>query len=290
MIFFNGCSFTQGEQSRVEIPRLGMNPQELVVYLEGRYSTALASKFTLEEYNIALSGKCNKSIVDETITYLLWALSPDSEYEIPSKIVLQTTDFYRAYVPAVGFSKQHRINDLKSQIAWQGKYRKLMVHAAMKQHMEYYGSPNESTALTTHYINPHTNQMKVDRRTCGDHSGTYMKFEFVKTFLHLQQICESNNIPLVVLNYYSIGKDFFKDPLFKLINLDNWLLEDPFKTGLYEHLEHECFTKCKDDFHWESDAHAYQADILEDFIKNGTKLKVRTDINMSTEQIIYDYT
>ena len=290
MIFFNGCSFTYGEQHRVEKPRLGMAPEEYVVPLEGRYSVALASKFNMSEYNISWSGKCNKSIVDDTITYLLWALSPDSKYEIPSMIVLQTTDFYRAYVPAPGFHTSHRINDLESQISWMGKYRKFMIHAAMKQHMEYYGSPTESTALTTNYINTKTNTIRVDRRTCGDHTGTYMKFDFVKSFLHLQQICESNNIPLVILNYYPIGKDFSEDPLFKLINLNNWLLEDPFETGFYEHLEHECFTKCEDNFHWESDAHAYQADVLEDFIKNKTKVKVRTDINMDTEQIIYDYT
>ena len=289
MIFFNGCSFTFGEKYRVEIKNFETEYEEVTQH-RGRYSVALTSKFKMEEFNISCSGKCNKSIVDETITYLLWALSPDSEYEIPSKIILQTTDFYRTYVPAPGFHTHHRINDLEGQLSWAGKYRKLMIHAAMKQHMEYYGSPTESTALTTQYINPHTNQISVDRRTCGDHTGTHMRFEFAKSFLHLQQICESNDIPLVIMNYYPIGKDFFEDPLFKLINLDNWLLEDPFETGLYEHLEHECCTKCEDNYHWESDAHAYQADILEDFIKNRTKTKVRTDIRMNTEEIIYDYT
>lgn len=287
MILFNGCSFTYGERKRVYTPE-GLT--ESIVLLKGRYSIALASKFKMRERNISFSGKCNKSIVDDTITYLLWALSPDSKYEIPSMIVLQTTDFYRAYVPATEFHKHHRINDLESQISQMGKYHKFMIHNAMKQHMEHYGSPTESTVLTTRFIDPHTNKWKIVYRTCGDHTGTHMRFDFVKSFLHLQQICESNNIPLVILNYYPIGKDFSEDPLFKLINLDNWLLEDPFETGFYEHLEHECFTKCKDNYHWESDAHAYQADVLEDFIKNKTKVKVRTDINIDTEQIIYDYT
>jgi len=284
MIFFNGCSFTFGEQKRIGTDK------SVVILGKGRYSVALASKFNMSEVNIAYSGKCNKTIVDDTITYLLWALSPNSKIDIPSKIVLQTTDFYRAYVPSPKFHEGHRINDLESQLGFTGKYLKLMIYAAMKQYVKYYGSPTDSTALLTRYINTHTNEIEIQHRPCGDHTGTHMKFDFVKRFLHLQQICESNNIPLVVMNYYPIGKDFFEDPLFKLINLDNWLLEDPFETGLYEHLEHECFTKCEDNFHWESDAHAYQADVLEDFIKNGTKIKVRTDINMDTEQIIYDYT
>ena len=290
MILFNGCSFTYGEQKRVYTPSFGIEGStESIVLLKSRYSIALASKFKMREYNVSFSGKCNKNIVDDTITYLLWALSPDSEYEIPSKIVLQTTDFYRSYVTRPSFHVRHRINDLQSQISFAGKYQKFMVYSAMKQHMKHYGSPSESTVLLTTYIDVNGDE-QIRRRPCGDHTETYMKFDFVKRFLHLQQICESNNIPLVVMNYYPIGKDFFEDPLFKLINLDNWLLEDPFETGFYEHLEHECFTKCEDNYHWESDAHAYQADILEDFIKNGTKVKVRTDINMDTEQIIYDYT
>lgn len=91
------------------------------------------------------------------------------------------------------------------------------------------------------------------------------------------------------MNYYPIGEDFKEDPSFKAIDLDNFIIEDPFKSGMYEQLEIEAFTKTEDDFHWEIDAHAYQADILEDFIKNNTKIKVKSNIESHTTEI-YDYT
>jgi hypothetical protein len=134
-----------------------------------------------------------------------------------------------------------------------------------------------------------TDDSRVETKLIGDTSETFMKYQWCQKLIHLQLLCEVKKIKLVIMNYYPIGEDFKEDPSFKAIDLDNFIIEDPFKSGMYEHLEIEAFTKTEDDFHWEIDAHAYQADILEDFIKNNTKIKVRSEIKSRTIGIC-DYT
>ena len=280
MILFNGCSFTRGEKRR-------NGPHEIYL-LESAYPKFLGDALDKTIWDISMSGKDNLTMISDLITLLMWKEHSHKSFEKQKDkkidmIVLQPTDFFRCYLPTPKFKKHHKINNLDSQLSFIGdKWTKMMMHRSHMLHMKKFGSSERCFRLVP-------DDPRTETKFIGDTSETFMKYQWCQKLIHLQLLCEVKKIKLVIMNYYPIGEDFKEDPSFKAIDLDNFIIEDPFKSGMYEQLEIEAFTKTEDDFHWEIDAHAYQADILEDFIKNNTKIKVKSNIESHTTEI-YDYT
>lgn len=280
MILFNGCSFTFGEKRR---------SSKGIYLLESSYPKFLRDALDKTIWDISMSGKDNLTLISDIITLLMWKEHSHKSWgeqkdEKIDMIVLQPTDFFRCYLPSPNFKKNHEINNLDSQLHFNSKHKwtKMMMHRSYMLHMKKFGNSERCFRLVT-------DDSSVETKLIGDTSETFMKYQWCQKLIHLQLLCEVKKIKLVIMNYYPIGEDFKEDPSFKAIDLDNFIIEDPFKSGMYEHLEIEAFTKTEDDFHWEIDAHAYQADILEDFIKNNTKIKVRSEIKSRTIGIC-DYT
>lgn len=273
MILFNGCSFSFGEKTRKII---GKNREEIVI-IKKTYAQFLGDELNTKTSNISMSGKDNLTMISDLITMLTWEKTLEEKIDI---IVLQPTDFFRYNIPSYAFKKYHRINDLESQILFDlNKYTKLMTHNVYIRHKEYFENDKAFRIV----------QDGMEDKFVGDASQTWMKYQWCQKLMHLQLLCEIKKIKLVIINYYAIGEDFKEDPLFKEINLDNFIIKDPFKFGMYSKLEQKSFTKAEDGFHWDIDAHKYQADIIEDFIKYNTKIKVRSDTELHTTKI-YDYT
>jgi len=285
MILFNGCSFTYGEIARHTKTKVR---DEEIFIVKKTYSQFLGDELNTKTSNISMSGKDNLTMISDLITMLTWEKTLEEKIDI---IVIQPTDFFRHNIPSYAFKKDHRINDLESQILFTlpgqrstlnvaYKYAKLMVHSAFMRHKEYFENDKAFRIV----------QDGMQDVFVGDASQTWMKYQWCQKLMHLQLLCEIKKIKLVIMNYYAIGEEFKEDPLFKEINLDNFIIEDPFKFGMYSKLEQKAFTKAEDGFHWDIDAHKYQADIIEDFIKYNTKIKVRSDTELYTYTEIYDYT
>ena len=277
MILFNGCSFTLGVKK-------GSSKSQ--TFISNTYANFLGDALDKPTYNTSHSGKDNVTMISDIITILMWEEREKLGEEKIDIIVLQPSDFFRCYIPSPDFNQYHQINNLKRQLLFHNnKYVKLMIHNVFMRHMKECGNAKEAFWVGAFL----PDRAVYYTCTAGDTSETFMKYQWCQKLMHLQLLCEIKKIKLVIMNYYPIGEDYKKDPLFQAINLDNFIIEDPFKSGMYEHLEQEAFTKTEDDFHWEIDAHKYQADILEDFIKNNTKIKVKSNIESHTTEI-YDYT
>jgi len=285
MILFNGCSFTIGEIRRIRMQSESpYERRDTMLTLNKTYAQFLGEAVDKSIANISMSGKDNLTMINDIISVLRWE---ECEKLVTNEkidtIVLQPTDYFRHSLPSSKFKQYHRINSLESQLLFNSnKYTKLMTNSIFMDHMKEYGNADEAFRIESKLEN------NLDPKFVGDTSQTWMKYEWCQKLMHLQLLCEIKKIKLVIMNYYPIGEDYKKDPLFQAINLDNFIIEDPFKSGMYEHLEQEALTKTEDNFHWEIDAHKYQADILEDFIKNNTKIKVRSNIESRTTKI-YDY-
>lgn len=293
MIYVNGCSFTWGEggeflpEGRDEFggPK---NGQRRVARIKDPYPSILAKDLNTELLNFSTSGKDNTTILKQMAIALNWRRLGKCKSSPDDIIIVQLTDNFRAATPKSTFALNFHINDLVSQLEdYDGQYIKIMMFSILKK---LRGQGYADTVLNKTYrihsdIAP---EYKTREPYIGDWTETHQTFETAHYLRLIQLECKSMNIPLVIINYYTIPEKFNPDPTFQVIDTDDFLISNFTKSGMYEHLENEGFVKCNDNFHFQQDAHYYQADVIKNFIKNKVRLKANTE--RFTPYHVHDYT
>jgi hypothetical protein len=293
MILVQGCSFTYGQ----ELP----DPEQ------HRYSTLLREKLGTDNQvlNLAAVGKDNFVAYQEIHTYLLNARLRH-DVPMPKIIIWQLTDTFRRGIPAHQATGSWKPNKLESQIStgWQylERYAKSIswrLFLRTKKHLsdikksnklDNYKLERARIGLGTRVVYTDPTGHVTGESTIGD--GTFILNELtVGLYIHtIQEMCKKMNIRLVIMNYYGTPIEVLKDPIYESVNRDNYLVSNSDTNGMYNHLMWKSFDR-PDDFHFNIDAHDYQADLLYDFIVNQKRVEVEVEAHPNVSQYpVFNYT
>jgi len=305
MIFINGCSYSSGYQ--------------IEDWEKGRYSYFLGQDFPGKSIvNISKSSQTNEQILWLCESYINHSLV-NPNWEKPEIIICQLTDDFRVALPRFKASYSWKPNDFRSltntTLDWQNKYRYMKIYQhsiqkAIAQEVDWYAQQehyrNNKQALdlkikkylrkvgmgTLVGFSHAETQSVVDdvMIPLGDASGVYNSLKHANSMLSLQRLCDQENIKLVFLNFMGWTDNLLTDPVFKLINWDNFVIKNAAKHGMYNHLKWMGFTNTEDGHHFGVDAHRYLADVLHAYITDGKQLKVKEELHPENKTVSFDYT
>jgi|SaaInl5LU_22_DNA_1037371.scaffolds.fasta_scaffold34464_2 hypothetical protein len=292
MILVQGCSFTYGSG--------------LLEYTEKfRYSSFIERALNEEVRNISGPSKDNFTMYFELHAYLLHAMQ--SKVEIPRVIIWQLSDTFRRSVIDYRFSGAWKPNDLESLICvgheygnrhiktvgWQGyteiqlKYNKMIAEGRFKSAKAYKQKMGIGTKIKlddakrggTMEFNIGDETFQQNELLVGMHVNT------------IQDMCKQLGIQLVIINYYGTPKNILEDPIYKNINRSNYLIKNSERWGMYNHLCWRGFDRSVDNFHFNIDAHYYQADVLLRYLKHSMQITVEETVHAHMNHMpVFDYT
>ena len=245
-ILVNGCSHTAAE-----IPDLLREDWKRFCWPK-----LLSNKLKCEVVNLAVSGKANFQIIEETLRYLL-------NYSDVDHVVVQLTDWPRINL----FKKSKSFTMIPGEVSSQfGKEQSSLYIMA-----SFPNSILEDNGRVTEY---------------GDKSKVY---EILNTFTLLNSLylyCTQKNIKLSLLNYHPINPDILNDIVVKNIPKEIFIQSD-ITIGMHQYLD----TKYRrDGGHFHKPAHVELSERIADHLENGNQIVIRKELIMGQEKIIYDYT
>lgn len=284
MILVQGCSFSYGEGL--------IDPRKYC------YSNYLQEMLGEKVINLAENSKDNYTMYLELHAWLLHCLHKPKEVEKPRVIIWQTTDTFRKGIVDWHYSGSWIPNNLGSivgryarrhikTIQW-SKFNQInnhyndLIEEGKLEEAEQYKKENGMGAR----IHAETNSFLI-----GDETFKHNEILFGLHVNTIQDFCEKLGIQLVMVNYYGTPDDVLEDPIHLNINRDNYLIENSERYGLYNHLCWRGFDRSVDEFHFNVDAHYYQADILYDYLRHGRRLKVEDEVHEDMGHMpVFDYT
>tara|TARA_R100000951_G_scaffold109570_2_gene106825 strand:- start:1470 stop:2387 length:918 start_codon:yes stop_codon:yes gene_type:complete len=305
MIFINGCSYSSGYQ--------------IEHWERSRYSYFLGENFPGKSiFNISRSSQTNENILWQCESYINHSLV-NPNWEKPEIIICQLTDDFRVALPRHVASYSWKPNDFHSltntNLDWQNlhRFQKIYQHSIQKaiaEQIDWYTQQDHyrdnkraldlkikkvlsNVGMGTLVGFSHSETQKVIDDIMvpvGDVSGVYNSLKHANSMLSLQRLCDQENIKLVFLNFMSWTDDLLTDPVFKLINWDNFVIKNAGKHGMYNHLKWMGFTHTEDGHHFGADAHQYLADVLQGYITDGKQVKVKEDRHPENRTVSFDYT
>ena len=251
-VLINGCSHT-----RACIP--DAEPEE---HHKAAWPEILKTLGNYDMKNLATDGKCNRTMVEETIRYIIHR--PEWDH-----VVIALTDWERLNLFRAAWSgKQFHPNDIESQLpARLGSFHVKIPALSSKKDMRVFRTEG-------------TGQKPVE---IGDLTYRYDIIQ-VGTMLNcLKRLCEEKGITLHILNYFGTrGNE--TDPVFDNIR-DDFII-DNFYTGLYNHLLWSFETP--DTYHFEKIAHISIAGYAHDHIEYRDKPTIREE-SFDDRNRVYDY-
>ena len=249
MLLSSGCSFTVGQAGGGKC-------------VEHPYPNRLAEKLGVKLYTTSEPGSDNNLIIDQAIHYLL----VDSHYELlsPTYVTIQTTDFFRRLIFNRKSSGTIRPGEFSSQTRIRNKFTKINNWNYENEYQE------PSLEVHTRTFHPSKLKPKKDIKSVLDKTQHHHAFETLLRLAQLKKICDIRNIPLAIVNYYGFGY-WKEDPLYDIIK-PNLLIENA-DYGLYNELLWLNFDR-PDYYHFDQEAHDWQAETLYDFFINNKKIKV----------------
>lgn len=272
MILVQGCSFSYG--------------QALKNRLDNRYSKLLEDMLGERVPNIAQEGKCNFVASNELHSYLLHCRY-NKGFELPRVIIWQLSDTFRSGVPMSQYSGRWIPNNFIDEISipYGAKYQKYMLWKAFVNNKEYreplddeeawgHSKKNGVGTFLTYYRGD--GKQYHDRWAIGDVTNQYNELQTVLAIHKIQELCRSLGVQLVIVNYYGTPAHLLEDATYKAINRDNYLIKNSEKFGLYNHLMWRGFNR-PDVFHFDVDAHYYQADVLYNYLTTGEQIVVEEE-------------
>jgi len=250
MLLSSGCSFTAGQ------------------YAEGKtYKTPwpklLAKKLNTSNYDVAAPGTDNNLILDQAIHYLL--VYKHYNLTSPTYVAVQITDFFRRLI----FNRNKSGTILPSKFSTQSNIR----HKFTKINNWGYENKFQEPSTKVHigkFNKTSSDSLSSEVKFILDDTQHHHAFETLLRLAQLKKICDLTNIPLVIINYYGFGY-WKKDPLYDIIKPS--LLIENADYGLYNELLWLNFNR-PDNYHFDQEAHEWQAETFYDFLINDKKITV----------------
>lgn len=299
MILVNGCSYSSG----YDLDDWQNNRYSYFI-------SKKLKKFG-NVWNISSSSQTNDCIIWQLESYINHSLINDS-WEKPNIVVCQLTDDYRQSVPHHRASGTWKPNDFLSLVngAFNGvecgpeytkRFKKLTItsiHNNIKKKKDWYENRKKIVrdpiridkklkfirnnlgmgTLVVHSMDESMELMDFpdngpDKYTpIGDETGIYNNLRTASSLLSLQRLCDQENIKLVVLNFFGWQSLLLEDPVFQLINENNFIVKNGKTWGMYNQLEWRNFNKTEDGHHWNVDAQAFIADSICDHVLHDKQL------------------
>lgn len=270
MILINGCSFTSGDA----ITEPGTN----------RYSKILESLLDEQIINLAQSSKNNFYAAFELTAFLTHRMH--NKEEMPTTIIWQHTDVYRNHLSDWAYSGSWKPNNLQSIVGQQPSFHDRFVKIISWERLSSIWSDRSSFKNESDFkrytrlygMGAELNNNNRSRRAykIGDETFMLHQLQHFANLFNIQTLCESLDIRLVHYNYYPPIKGSEADPMYKLINDNDFVISNHSVGGIYNHLLWRGFDR-PDNFHFNEAAHLYQAHVLYDFIVNNKQLEVEED-------------
>lgn len=278
MLLSSGCSFTAGQYAENKI-------------YERPYPILLAEKLNCRYFNFAKPGADNTFIHNNLFKYLFSFES----YKLPKPefITIQLSDYFRYLV----FKRKES-----------GLYIKpcspLFKPLKRKQYLKLnnYGHEQitkEASATVVIQASKSTRRKEIyedkilrrrqtntDAVELGDKTQDESILRCLLMLNNLYTVCKALDIRLCIINYYGFG-NWANDPLFQNLKT-SFLIANP-SVGLYNELCWLGFDR-PDNFHFDEEAHQWQAETIESFFKNNTQLTVRYEKAPDYDQeLVFDY-
>lgn len=276
MLLSSGCSFTAGQ---FEAGKKYTSP----------YPSILGSKLGLKSVNLSAAGADNIFIIQSLIHYLLV-----KNFDVLDKVyvTVQLSDFFRKLVFRRDKSGSVQPADLGSQLNLRDRFVKL-------NSFDYELTNKKASALVVTF-HRYEEKEKVTRTLqrrivrggkdivdIGDTTFNYQKLETLIALNSLKTICDQKGIKLAIINYYGFGK--WKNDTLLLKLKDNLVIDNP-EFGLYNELLWLGFNR-PDNYHFDLEAHEWQASMLYDYFKHNKRITVREDPAPNLDKTkVYDYT
>ena len=275
MLLSSGCSFTAGQYG------------EHIVY-EAPYPTILSSKLQSKYVNLSAPGSDNIYIIQSLIHYIL-VKNFDGFDEM--YVTVQLSDFFRKLVFNRKQSGTVQPCDINSQINLRKRFKKINNFGrelVAKEASTYVITlARHETLENTDLGKICTIQKGKDVVQVGDATFNYQKLETLIALNSLKAICDQRGIKLAIINYYGFGE--WKDDLLLLKIKENFVIDNP-QFGLYNELLWLGFNR-PDNYHFDLEAHEWQASMLYDYFKYNKQITVREDPAPNSDNTnVYDYT
>jgi hypothetical protein len=231
---------------------------------------------------LAEPSKDNTRILDETLTVLLNSIVGNTKKI--THIVVQLTDNYRYQV----FKREHSGHIQPDNLASQVKNKRCFV----KMNNWFW---DKKYKIGTHVILPSMSKNRAgewieDFRlyNLGDTTEGLVTLRTLIKLNCLQTYCQLHDIKLCIVNYYGFYK-WVEDPLYKSLDPKNFLIENS-AHGLFNHMLWLRFQQL-DNFHFDEEAHKWQANLITEFLQKGHQLTVEEEIFDKKKVLtpIYDY-
>lgn len=242
-VLINGCSHT-----RAAIPDNPTGDPWPVIFSE------MAG---VEAVNIAVDGKANQQIVEETIRYLINRSDVDH-------VVIQLNEWKRLNFFRRTSSFTWIPGELETQImpmvsSWKvGETHYVKIPAA----------DNKDLKVTRYVDTPQETDYPI-----GDESYVNNIITVGTLVNCLHNLCASRNISLTIINFHALG-DCIIDPVWSTIPSDRFLVRN-YHRGLYNHLLWMFDTP--DTFHFEHAAHYKIAEWVYEHYTAGKQVKVKKE-------------
>jgi len=285
MILVQGCSFSFGAA--------------LESRLTQRYSYFLRNLMNEPVKNIADNSKDMKYMHFELYAYLMHCKHNPETTEKPSIVIWQLTDTFRYGFPDFRYSGSWKPNDLKSIIhpyGYSARFCKTLLWSQFtKIQREYKRLIDDGYVEDAEAYRANKGMgsiLKAERQEfpIGDDTFQLNQLQTGTYINSIQKLCKEMDIKLVIINYYGTPSAMLEDPIYKEIDRSDFLIENSEKWGLYNHLCWRGFDRSVDDFHFNVDAHYYQAEKLYDFIVHGKRLRVEEEVHDNMGHMpVFDY-
>ena len=295
MILVQGCSFTYGTGLEEHTKKF-------------RYSSFIERALNEKVRNISGPSKDNFTMYFELHAYLLHAMQ--SKVEIPRVIIWQLSDSFRRSMIDHACSGMWQPNNIDSLISsgeeygrrhikmfyWQSFTRITKIYENLVNKREfdkaarYKKKMGMGTTLELSTGQPN-NGKRSHRFHIGDETFIYHELLIGMHINTIQEMCKQLGIKLMIINYYGTPKNILEDPIYKNIDRSNYLIENSERWGMYNHLCWKGFDRSVDNFHFNVDAHYYQAEVVLKFLKSGGRLKVEEVVHDEMGHMpVFDYT
>lgn len=258
-ILINGCSHT-----RAVIPDNPTGAAWPVIFSE------MAG---VEAINIAIDGKANQQIVEETIRYLINKSDVDH-------VVIQLNEWKRLNFFRRTSSFNWTPGELETQILPMASSWKV----GETDYVKIPAADNRDLRVTRYVDDPQERVYSI-----GDESyvNNIVTIGTLVNCLHM--LCKQRDIGLTIINFHALG-DCIADPVWSTIPRERFLVQNC-HSGLYNHLLWMFDTP--DTFHFEHAAHYKIADWVYDHYIAGKQVKVKKEdfdrtFNNEAERI-FDY-
>lgn len=275
MLLSSGCSFTAGQYGEGKL-------------YETPYPSILSSKLGLKCVNLAEAGSDNIFIIQSLIHYLLV-----KNIDVLDKVyvTVQLSDFFRKLIFNRDKSGTVRPTDIRSQIRLRDRFRKInnFNHELIDQTASTYLITLARNERIEKVLGGHKRITSKGKgfTQVGDTTLNYQKLETLIALNSLKAICDQKGVKLAIINYYGFGE--WKNDTLLLQLKDNLVIDNP-EFGLYNELLWLGFNR-PDNFHFDLEAHEWQASMLYDYFKYKKQISVREDPAPNLDKTkVYDYT